>query len=126
MNFATKYSVQKTPPERNSGISMTEKAGYIPAKARIENMMLAGQRLVAHRAEMYDFTDFKQIDESFIDPTRSKNFDMADATQFALNIENNKKQADALKASQTAQEPSDKDLKIPEGYILVKDEKTPE
>ena len=107
MNFATKYSLQKTPPEVNKGPSHVEKAGYIPAQARIENMMLAGQRLVAHRAEMYDFKELKDIDENFIDPTRSKNFDMADASQFALNLEQKQRAEEALKASQTAQEAQD-------------------
>ena len=112
MNFSTKYSLQKTPPEVNKGPSHVEKAGYIPAQARIENMMLAGQRLVAHRAEMYDFKELKDIDENFIDPTRSKNFDMADATQIALNIEQKQRELDALKASQTAQDGSN-DSQIP-------------
>ena len=95
MNFSTKYSLQKTPPEVNKGPSHVEKAGYIPAQARIENMMLAGQRLVAHRAEMYDFKELKDIDESFTDPTRSKNFDMADASQFALNLDQKQKAQEA-------------------------------
>ena len=112
MNFATKYSIQKTSPEVNKGPSHVEKAGYIPAQARIENMMLAGQRLVAHRAEMYDFKELKDIDENFIDPTRSKNFDMADASQFALNLEQKQRAEEALKASQTAQDGSN-DSQIP-------------
>lgn len=120
MNFATKYSLQKTPPEVNKGPSHVEKAGYIPAQARIENMMLAGQRLVAHRAEMYDFKELKDIDENFIDPTRSKNFDMADASQFALNLEQKQRESEALKASQAAQEAQEEPQTAQEG------EKSPE
>ena len=115
MNFSTKYSLQKTPPEVNKGPSHVEKAGYIPAQARIENMMLAGQRLVAHRAEMYDFKELKDIDENFIDPTRSKNFDMADASQLALNLDQKQRESEALKASQAAQEAQEEPQKQKEG-----------
>ena len=69
-------------------------------------MILAGQRLVEHRKEMYDFSDGKDIDESFTDPTRSKNFDMSDAFIMSENIKNNLKQKELLKASQTAQDGS--------------------
>ena len=41
-------------PEFNSGKKLVETAGYIPAQKRIENLMLAGQRLVAYRMELYD------------------------------------------------------------------------
>ena len=112
MNFSTKYSLQKTPPEVNKGPSHVEKAGYIPAQARIENMMLAGQRLVAHRAEMYDFKELKDIDESFTDPTRSKNYDMSDAFIMSEAIKYNVQQKELLKASQTAQDGSN-DSQIP-------------
>lgn len=59
--------------------------------------MLAGQRLVSSRRESYDFPD-GQIDETYYDPTRKKDFDLADAFQMA---EISKQ---SLKASQTAQE----------------------
>lgn len=104
MKFQTRYNHSKTPPERNLLPSLVERAGYIPAQARIENMILAGQRLIEHRAQMYDFDANKEVDEDFYDPTRSKNFDMADAFIIAQNVKNNAKQRDALKASQTAQE----------------------
>lgn len=104
--FQTPYNRKSSPPEINSGKSQTEKAGYIPAKIRIENMMLAGQRLVAHRAEMYDFGTGVEPDEDYpIDPTRSKNFDMSDAFVMSEAIKNNVRQRELLKASQTAQEP---------------------
>lgn len=88
----------KTPPEINSGKSLVEKAGYVSAKTRIENMILAGQRLVDYRKHQFDFPD-GNIDEEFNDPTRMSNFDLADATQLQLQVEAN------LKAFQTAQEP---------------------
>lgn len=106
MQFQTKYTHEKSPGEINLGKNLVEKAGYIPAQARIENMILAGQRLVEHRKEMYDFSDGKDIDESFTDPTRSKNFDMSDAFIMSEGIKNNVKQKELLKASQTVQESS--------------------
>ena len=81
MQFQTRYTHQKTVPEANLGKRLVEKAGYIPAKDRIENMILAGQRLIEHRMSMYDFDSNKELDENYFDPTRSKNFDMADAFQ---------------------------------------------
>ena len=89
-------------------------------------MILAGQRLIEHRMSMYDFDSNKELDESFYDPTRSKNFDMADAFQMQQNVENNVKQKELLKASQTAQDPSGDPFIPPEGYELVKKDKIPE
>lgn len=111
MQFQTRYTHQKTIPEANIGKRLIEKAGYIPAKDRIENMILAGQRLIEHRMSMYDFDSNKEFDESYYDPTRSKNFDMADAFQMKQNVENNIKQKELLKASQTVAEPPDEVLK---------------
>ena len=106
MQFQTKYTHEKSPGEVNLGKNLVEKAGYIPAQARIENMILAGQRLIEHRKELYDFSDGKDIDESFTDPTRSKNYDMSDAFIMSETIKNNVRQRELLKASQTAQEGS--------------------
>jgi len=106
MQFQTKYTHEKSPGEVNQGKNLVEKAGYIPAQARIENMILAGQRLVEHRKEMYDFSDGKDIDESFTDPTRSKNYDMSDAFIMSEVIKNNVQQKELLKASQTAEDGS--------------------
>ena len=115
MQFQTKYTHEKSPGEVNLGKNLVEKAGYIPAQARIENMILAGQRLVEHRKEMYDFSDGRDIDENFTDPTRSKNYDMSDAFIMSEAIKNNIKQKELLKASQTAQDGSGAVQKEDEG-----------
>ena len=108
MRFNTQYDRVRQPAEINSGITLVERAGYIPAQQRIENLMLAGQRLVQARKELYDFPDGK-IDPNFSDPTRSKNYDLADVFQDGLKVEARlKAQREAAKASQTAQEASDK------------------
>ena len=106
MQFQTKYTHEKSPGEVNLGKNLVEKAGYIPAQARIENMILAGQRLIEHRKELYDFSDGNDIDETFSDPTRSKNFDMSDAFIMSEAIKNNVRRKELLKASQTAQDGS--------------------
>lgn len=105
MLFTTPYKTErfKTPPEENSGVTIVERTGYEPAKVKIENMIHAGQRLSDYRKMQYDFTD-GQIDENFSDPTRSPNFDLADATQLQLQTEAN------LLASQAVQEPLESPL----------------
>lgn len=94
--FNTPYKITKhSTPEINSGEIKVDSLGYIPAKKRIENMMLAGQRLKDYRQSTYDFPDGK-IDTKFNDPTRSPSYDMADAFQDVLQI-------DAKLASQKAE-----------------------
>ena len=91
--------------------SETEQAGYIPPQVQIENMILAGQRLDQSRKAMYDFASEDEIDEDAYDPTRRGNFDMADASQMAmeteLSLRDQALEADKQrKASQTAQDAS--------------------
>jgi len=77
--------------EKVDNTKLVEIAGYIPAKQRIENIMLAGKRLAEARSELYDFKPGEEIDENFSDPTRSPNFDMADASQINLALEQKKR-----------------------------------
>ena len=91
--------------------SKTEQAGYIPPQIQIENMILAGERLNQTRMDMYDFSSADEIDEDAYDPTRRANFDLADASQMAMQTEMSLRDqaldADkARKASQTAQDAS--------------------
>lgn len=112
VRFNTPYDRVRQPPEVNPGGSNVDRAGYISAHKRIENIMYAGQRLVQSRREMYDF-EGDEIDEDFNDPTRSKNYDMADAFQADLAAKERIAKAHrdklvqeaSLKASQTAPEP---------------------
>nr|QJB20350.1 MAG: hypothetical protein [Microvirus sp.] len=71
--------------EINDGELVTEVGSYIPAKEQIESFLVGGMALEASRKSRYDFED--AIDEDFEDPTRSKGFDMADATQIQLATE---------------------------------------
>lgn len=76
--FHTHYERERSKPEVNSREIIVETAGYIPAKQRIESIIRAGERLKVYRKEQFDFNE--KIDEDFSDPTRSKNYDLADAT----------------------------------------------
>lgn len=96
VKFKTHYNASEFPKvyDKTGGEKMVETAGYISAKQRIENMILAGQRLNAYREEMYDINGEKYADPNFdpdelpIDPTRSGNYDLADAFQQGLQVSN--------------------------------------
>lgn len=90
--------------EKVDSKSETEQAGYISPQNQIENMILAGRRLDEYRKEQYDFNSEEEIDEELYDPTRSGNFDLADASQAQFEVRQRLNEQ-ALKASQTAQEP---------------------
>lgn len=80
---------------------ITEQSGYIDPKTQIEDMILAGRRLNDYRKAQYDFDSEEEIDETAFDPTRSGNFDLADATQAQIMAEAALSEQ-AQKASQTA------------------------
>jgi len=106
MEFRTSYSRTHSKGEPGGGQIVVERKGYISNKVRIENMMLAGQRLIDYRKEKYDFSDGEEIDEMFIDPTRKKSFDLAEATQLQFETEERLRQqkAYAEKLAKEAQE----------------------
>lgn len=68
--------------------TLTETAGYMPAKVRIENLIQAGIRLDNYRKEAYDFTaDSTDADEeAFSAPERSYGFDPSDASIIEASI----------------------------------------
>lgn len=75
------YSIVNRPIktyEKLSGKSMVESAGYIPIKKKIENMIIAGKRLIENRAIMYDFYDDK-VDFEERDRSRRKDYTKMDA-----------------------------------------------
>jgi hypothetical protein len=98
MDFQTAYKRNPQKLEGNNGVSHVETAGYIPPKQQIESFMLAGRRLADVRRDQYDFEG--DIDENIDIRARAKNYDLADATQDLLVVE------EALRASQTAAEAS--------------------
>lgn len=87
MLFKTRYTSKdfKKVYEKIDPTVKVERAGYVSAQTRIENLLMAGQRLQQFRSENYDFTG-RPIDEDYEDPTRRPGYDMADAFQDAINI----------------------------------------
>ncbi|MCL2154133.1 MAG: hypothetical protein FWH53_00560 [Leptospirales bacterium] len=87
--------------------SVTQKLGYIPLTRRMDEINEAGIRLLMRRAEQYDFPDGK-IDESFYDPLRKLNVDLADITQLDLRIKARmKEKADMLAQQKEAEKTKD-------------------
>lgn len=129
LEFQTKYvgvnDAKAKPPtyEKLSSELLTEQAGYVPPKIQIENMILAGRRLNEARLNQFDFPNEESIDENASDPTRSGNFDLADASQMyfdaveRLSAQEATAEASkmAVKPSQNAQEGSGEPKKSPEG-----------
>ncbi|QXP07942.1 MAG: hypothetical protein [Arizlama microvirus] len=112
MDFQTHYNHKSTPREKNFEPSMTETAGYVSAKSRIESIIQAGETLLRYRQENYDFGEKIPIDDNYFDVTRSKNFDMADASQMAMDVEarlHQQKREAASKAAKKAQEALEKE-----------------
>lgn len=89
MKFQTKYERYLMTREKNLGETMTERAGYIPPKIQIEQMILAGVRLDQQRKDLYDFTEDQEDDGTFMDPTREPGYDLADASVQAKQVEDN-------------------------------------
>jgi len=86
MQFQTTYARSPHSPEKHNGERIVETAGHMTNKQKIESILDAGKRLVEYRKQQFDFED--EIDENFSDPTRSKNFDMADATILGRDAKN--------------------------------------
>ena len=98
--------------------SETEQAGYIPPQVQIENMILAGQRLDESRRAQFDFESADDIDEDAYDPTRSGNFDLADATRLAMEAEASI--AESQKASKVASKAPEKAPEAPTEPVPTK------
>ena len=114
MDFFGKYKRPKLDEGKMDSVSKTESAGYIPAEAQIELFIQAGRRLDQARKEQYDFSADEEVPDDFIDPTRSGGFDLADATQLGIavnqKIENQAKKgtADAKKGIPVKEEAPEK------------------
>jgi len=70
------------------GETLVESEGYIPAERQIENMLIAGERLVAGRKEAnaYDYAPGDPIEGEIDIRTRRPNYDMADASQDLMEV----------------------------------------
>lgn len=118
----TIYKQWSNPPkakaEKKSGPSRTSLAGYQPADQRIQSLLSAGKRLFDANTAAYDIPAGEKyyIDNISVDPTRSKAFDFADASEAMRNVENHVK---IVKATQKAQKeqvkPAEKTLEPEKG-----------
>lgn len=82
------YSITNKPvatPEIFDKEKIVDDTGFVTAEKQIFSLIQAGARLKSIRSEQFDFPD-GNIDESFIDPTRETNFDLADASQILNGI----------------------------------------
>ena len=83
MTIVSQHDYEPSVGEHNDGKSFVETAGYIPAKQKIESFMQAGINLQTVRSQ-FDYPDgVPDGVEPVIDPTRSGNFDLADASGLA-------------------------------------------
>lgn len=104
MKIVSQHDYKPFAGEHNDGKSFVETAGYIPAKQKIESFMQAGINLQTVRSQ-FDYPDgVPDGVEPMIDPTRSGNFDLADASalaQSALNRLNEVKPQESNKNAST-------------------------
>lgn len=84
MFMYTKYQRPEKMPEVNSGEILTEQ-NYLNTNQQINSMIRAGERLVMARQEEFDMLNGEEKFETF--PTRDADFDMADASQIMLALE---------------------------------------
>lgn len=130
--FQTPYQREVLPDEPGGGRRLVETAGYIPAQRQITDMIMAGARLDQYRKGQYDYEHPDHDDGFTIDPTRSPNFDLADAYQLgkeaSRKLAETKAKADAdakAKLESEAQAKADAEkAKIIAEYIASQTPKT--
>lgn len=81
IRFTSGFDVHNFLPEKLSHKKIVEVAGYVPAQIRIENLINAGLRLEQSRMEEFDLPDGEMSDDFVPDPTRQRNYDLADASR---------------------------------------------
>lgn len=98
----THWDRPENKPEYNSGEVITNLKAARSNKDRIEGLLIAGQNLVQARIEAYDY-EHEGKDDGFTDPTRSGNYDLADAHADSMaNTERLRRQAVAAKEKKEA------------------------
>ena len=120
MEFQTPYKLFPFEGEINSGEILVETAGYVSAQQRIESIMLAGQRLVESRREMYDYDTEDDLDEDRYPVTRDPGFDLADATQITLDLQRKLRDSEELQTDPP--DPDGSDSIDPDGSDSIKKE----
>ena len=83
--FRTQWDYDPTDDKEDvSPDTQTEQAGYRTTQQIVEGMINAGDRLDSFRRDLYDL-DYSDEDGE-IDPTRSPNFDLADASAIGRSV----------------------------------------
>lgn len=120
MKFVSAYDYKPPIGEKMDEHSLVETAGYVPTEKKIQQMMMAGERLLTVTADQYDYSGDYDEDDFDIDPTRSGNFDLVDGQRILADLEA-KKQAyeEALKASQIAQNGTGEGEKTPSAVVTT-------
>lgn len=118
MIFNTRENRIKKNYEVNSGRVVVEQAGYISKQKRIDNIIAAGQRLIAARSEMFDFPPGVEPDiDAPMDPTRRRDFDMADASMILNTIKPAKKNDDVVQEKQISSSKGEQSLLEAQGEL---------
>lgn len=108
MEFNTPYKRTSSAPEINYGKNHTETSGYITGKQQIDNLLNAGERLLAYRRslsekESFDFPEGVSTEDDIQMPIdRIKNLDMADVSLMQRENELALKQQELILAEQKA------------------------
>ena len=102
----SKYVRPKTNDEPGGGKSLIEKGSHVPVMQQVRDMIAAGERLGESRKGAFDFDEGEEVPKDVLpDPTRSSNFDLADATRISEEI------AEAQKARENVQVQSAPEVK---------------
>ncbi len=67
--------------ERNDGPTIVERDGYRSVEDQVMELVNAGELLREQRRGLYDFESEEDVDDALEDPTRTPNYDMADASE---------------------------------------------
>lgn len=106
MEFITQYTFPGIDSEKLDKENLFEYGTYRDTKTQVEEFILAGKRLESSRLSQFD--NISDDDDFIIDPTRQKNFDLADAsdiinkTNEAINLAV-QSQKESSSASETKQ-----------------------
>ena len=71
MKFVSAYDYVPPVGEKMDEHSLVETAGYVPTEKKIQQMMMAGERLLTVTADQYDYSGEYDEDNFDVDPTRS-------------------------------------------------------
>lgn len=107
MFYTAKQLNRERKCESNTGEMITNPAGYIPTKRRVEDYMRAGANLRAYRESISDFDSAELAEEASSDPTREPGFDPADAHRLEQEAAQRLQRRSKAKEQAAEQSPAD-------------------